>query len=257
MAGVKVDQPPLSTAIVDTRTGLATREFVNFIHRLWIRTGGNDDSSDYILKLLSSNKQDGSAGREKKEEFIDLSTNNRVLQYKFNMEVNSTDSMHEPSVLISQQNIFNEDSPQPPSSFLNIPFNSPDDVKKGVIAFNNIIPSGVILMWSGSIASIPSGYFICDGTNGTPDLRDSFIVGAGSTYSVGGTGGSAQFSGSTATSSTGASVSISSSEVEPVAIPGTGVNALTSATFNDTTHSHTIIVDTIPPYYALAFIMKG
>lgn len=53
------------------------------------------------------------------------------------------------------------------------------------------IPTGVITMWSGSIASIPGGWFLCDGTNGTPDLRNRFIVGAGSTYAVAATGGSA------------------------------------------------------------------
>lgn len=53
------------------------------------------------------------------------------------------------------------------------------------------IPSGVITMWSGSIASIPSGWVICDGLNGTPNLTDRFVVGAGSTYAVGGTGGAA------------------------------------------------------------------
>lgn len=39
-------------------------------------------------------------------------------------------------------------------------------------------PAGGIVMWSGSIASIPAGWALCDGTNGTPDLRDRFIVGA-------------------------------------------------------------------------------
>jgi hypothetical protein len=53
------------------------------------------------------------------------------------------------------------------------------------------LPSGVITMWSGSIASIPGGWYLCDGTNGTPNLRDRFIVGAGSSYSVAQTGGSA------------------------------------------------------------------
>lgn len=51
------------------------------------------------------------------------------------------------------------------------------------------IPSGIILLWSGSIASIPSGWALCNGSNGTPDLRDRFVVGAGNTYSVGDTGG--------------------------------------------------------------------
>jgi hypothetical protein len=51
--------------------------------------------------------------------------------------------------------------------------------------------TGMIILWSGSIASIPSGFALCDGTSGTPDLRDRFIVGAGSTYAVDATGGSA------------------------------------------------------------------
>jgi hypothetical protein len=55
----------------------------------------------------------------------------------------------------------------------------------------NGFPAGGIAMWSGSIASIPSGWFLCNGSNGTPDLRDRFIVGAGSTYAVAATGGSA------------------------------------------------------------------
>jgi hypothetical protein len=55
----------------------------------------------------------------------------------------------------------------------------------------NAIPSGLISMWSGSIASIPSGWALCDGTNSTPDLRDRFVVGAGSAYAVDATGGSA------------------------------------------------------------------
>lgn len=41
------------------------------------------------------------------------------------------------------------------------------------------IPSGVIVMWSGSIDSIPTDWVLCDGKNGTPDLRERFIVGAG------------------------------------------------------------------------------
>ena len=54
---------------------------------------------------------------------------------------------------------------------------------------HSIVPRGVILMWSGAIVDIPSGWSICDGTNSTPDLRSRFIVGAGSTYTVGNIGG--------------------------------------------------------------------
>jgi microcystin-dependent protein len=54
--------------------------------------------------------------------------------------------------------------------------------------FDIIMPSGLICMWSGT--QIPKGWYLCDGTNGTPDLRNRFIVGAGSGYTVGNTGGS-------------------------------------------------------------------
>ena len=52
------------------------------------------------------------------------------------------------------------------------------------------IPSGIIAMWSGASNAIPTGWALCDGNNNTPDLRNRFIVGAGSSYSVGNTGGS-------------------------------------------------------------------
>ena len=50
------------------------------------------------------------------------------------------------------------------------------------------IPSGAIVLWSGSVGSIPSGYYLCNGQNGTPNLQDSFIIGAGNAYSVGANG---------------------------------------------------------------------
>ena len=59
----------------------------------------------------------------------------------------------------------------------------------GTSAAVNPIPSGSIIMWSGSIGSIPVGYYLCNGSNGTPDLRDRFIIGAGNSYAVGATGG--------------------------------------------------------------------
>lgn len=53
------------------------------------------------------------------------------------------------------------------------------------------VPTGGIIMWSGSIASIPAGWFLCNGTNGTPNLTDRFVVMAGGAYAVGASGGSA------------------------------------------------------------------
>ena len=57
---------------------------------------------------------------------------------------------------------------------------------------NSGVPTGVIVIWSGAQADIPTGWVICDGNNSTPDLRSRFVIGAGSggLYSVGDTGGS-------------------------------------------------------------------
>ena len=52
-----------------------------------------------------------------------------------------------------------------------------------------LVPKGAIIIWSGSVNNIPSGWVLCDGTNGTPNLTDRFVLGAGSNYSVGSTGG--------------------------------------------------------------------
>jgi len=51
------------------------------------------------------------------------------------------------------------------------------------------IPQGGIGLWSGSLESIPEGFLICNGMNGTPDLRDRFVVGAGNAYARGAVGG--------------------------------------------------------------------
>ena len=61
------------------------------------------------------------------------------------------------------------------------------------VAISSIIPTGVILLWSGAISAIPSGWTLCDGTAGTPNLTDRFVIHAdadsGGTNDVGDTGG--------------------------------------------------------------------
>jgi len=133
------------------------------------------------------------------------------------------------------------------------------------------IPTGAILLWSGSLGSIPTGYALCDGTNSTPDLRDRFIVGAGSTYAVAATGGSADaivvththtatvtdpshshtYNGGSLTASgysPGGNIFASGNIATSTATTGITVsnaNAGTSGTGAN-----------LPPYYALAYIMK-
>ena len=52
-----------------------------------------------------------------------------------------------------------------------------------------VLPIGIIMIWSGSEDAIPNGWSLCNGSNGTPDLTDKFILGAGAKYGVGSLGG--------------------------------------------------------------------
>jgi hypothetical protein len=154
------------------------------------------------------------------------------------------------------------------------------------------IPSGGIIMWSGTVAAIPSGWFLCNGSNGTPDLRDRFIIGArqddagaaktnvtgaltvsggtkdainvshthtatvtdtGHTHTTelnytttGGAGSSRQWYGRTG------SLDVSgSSDAKASSAATTGVTVLNSTEGSSGTNAN------LPPYYALAFIMKS
>lgn len=144
-----------------------------------------------------------------------------------------------------------------------------------------LTPQGIIVMWSGSVASIPTGWHLCDGTNGTPNLQDRFVVGAGSTYAVGATGGSADAVAvaHTHTGSTG-SASITGNfsggrdrgyQSGVFSKVGTSSDFLGGSSGNgvkysmNATHSHIVTVNSagesgvgknLPPYYALAYIMK-
>jgi len=135
------------------------------------------------------------------------------------------------------------------------------------------IPAGGIFLWSGSIGSIPAGYVLCNGSNGTPDLRDRFIVGAGSTYAVDATGGSAN----------AIVVSHTHTATSTVTDPGhfhavNAANTAGSAAFGTSSGGGTLNTDSkvtgitvattnatagvsgtnanLPPYYALCYIMK-
>ena len=132
------------------------------------------------------------------------------------------------------------------------------------------VPVGGIIMWSGSTGSIPTGWALCNGGNGTPNLQDRFIVGAGNNYSPGNTGGSADAvvvshshtisdSGHThnftaVLSATGNTDSGSGDREPAPASTGTTQSATTGITINSAGESGT--GKNLPPYYALAFIMR-
>ena len=156
--------------------------------------------------------------------------------------------------------------------------NSTSNTQVATTAFvRNILPTGVITMWSGSVATIPSGWYLCDGANGTPDLRDRFIVGAGSTYSVAGTGGSAN---ATLVSHSHTATSVVTDPGHQHGYPGhlnggggnpggdlnglddygyktyfanTGISVGTTISTEGSSATNA----NLPPYYALAYIMKS
>jgi microcystin-dependent protein len=163
--------------------------------------------------------------------------------------------------------------------------------------FNGVVPVGGIIQWSGSIGNIPPGWALCDGSNGTPDMRDKFIVGAGGKYAVGATGGAATVDAShthgygtiaiasnvhshgvMGKTSSGAAHTLA---LESVAVQtGAGARVVQSVElFGAAAHSHSINFATaedahshsisgstatggnvkeenLPPFYALAFIMR-
>jgi len=139
------------------------------------------------------------------------------------------------------------------------------------------LPSGAIILWSGSIGSIPAGYYLCNGANGTPDLRDRFVVGAGNNYAVAATGGSADAI-VVSHNHTATSVVTDPGHAHTYQIATSKLNQSGSATgcFTNTTSATTstevtnISVATtisssgnsgtnanLPPYYALCYIMKS
>lgn len=134
-------------------------------------------------------------------------------------------------------------------------------------AGNGIIPVGGIIMWSGAPTAIPGGWALCDGGNGTPDLRSRFIVGASAAtgpsgltkYNKGDTGGEERHTLTIAempshNHSWGHGVERDDSgsggsynEYTQVGGSDTGVIGYTGGN-----QAH----ETRPPYYALAFIMR-
>ena len=117
-------------------------------------------------------------------------------------------------------------------------------------AFNQRVPVGGIIMWSGLETEIPSGWFLCDGSDGTPDLRNKFILAGdyGTTvYTVGQAGGEQW-------NSTGAFPVV---DGLPSLDPSVTVNADTGTSnvnLSNQAHEHPYL----PPFYTLAFLQyKG
>ena len=147
-------------------------------------------------------------------------------------------------------------------------------LESAITGIGAIVPSGVIVMWSGTITSIPTGWALCDGSSGTPDLRSRFIVGATSDASTGVTfnADTGVVSGAYAPGNTGGSVAHQLTIAEMPAHTHTynqNSNASTDHSGSDTISNNPSFSsqptgstggsdfhENRPPYFALAFIMK-
>lgn len=156
------------------------------------------------------------------------------------------------------------------------------------------IPSGVIVMWAGAVNNIPVGWAFCDGTNGTPDLRNRFIIAGGGAVNPNTTGGSSFLSlttsfagehdhgGSTAShtltinempnhnhsinnavgsaqvtsGTTNHQAFNTAQKITETGYTGGGQGHSHQILSTNTAHTHTVNGQYIPPYYALAYIMK-
>jgi hypothetical protein len=151
-------------------------------------------------------------------------------------------------------------------------------------AWGNAFVTGMIMLWSGSIASVPSGWALCNGSSGTPDLRNRFIIGAHSddagvakttiTGTATQTGGSkdAILVSHSHTAVTTATDSGHAHSYTSTQVPGGSgrsdrigvqLGATTGVGFANITASTSISTEgssgtnaNLPPYYALAYIMK-
>jgi len=142
------------------------------------------------------------------------------------------------------------------------------------------IPTNIIIMWSGAINEIPSGWFLCNGSNGTPNLVNRFVVGSGSKYLLDQNGGNKDAVNIEHTH-TATIQTTNNHQHSPINTgfnnnpPGTLDRFRTFGFANSSSvyasnsagaHSHTASITAaggsgtdknLPPYYALAYIMYG
>lgn len=107
------------------------------------------------------------------------------------------------------------------------------------------VPEGGIAIWSGSLATIPAGWVLCDGSNGTPDLRERFVLGAPAATDPGATGGANSFTLSESqlpAHTHSASSSTAGSHTHSGSTSSAGNHTHSASTSTDGNHNHTFRV---------------
>ena len=138
------------------------------------------------------------------------------------------------------------------------------NIQAGQVVGNSIFVQGMIIMWNNTVATIPTGFVLCDGSNGTPDLRGRFVVGhhpSNNDYDINDTGGSEsvtltvnQMPSHKHDTSVDNTKLFPSSGQTSINFGGAGGYPATTFTMSNTGggQSH----ENRPPFYALCYIMK-
>lgn len=138
-------------------------------------------------------------------------------------------------------------------------WNTIDAFVAGTIRDLMIDITGLIAFWSGAVVDIPTGWALCDGSSGTPDLRNLFIIGAGGAYDPGDTGGQATIDIQhlhTAGTLKGDTIENITDPDPPGIAAGAGSASHDHDVTGSTANAGSTALDILPPFYALAFVMK-
>ena len=138
------------------------------------------------------------------------------------------------------------------------------NIQAGQVVGNSIFVQGMIIMWNSTVATIPTGFVLCDGSNGTPDLRGRFVVGHHPTnndYEINDTGGSESV---TLTVAQMPSHKHDTTFDNKKYFPGGGSTSISfggaggypADTFTMSNEGGGQSHENRPPYYALCYIMK-
>lgn len=107
---------------------------------------------------------------------------------------------------------------------------------------------GTIVIWAGSVATIPPGWHLCDGNEGTPDLRDRFVVCTGPLFGLGATGGTSTHVHTVTTNGHFHTLPAGSGFKAGTEMRDFSNTVAPSGNTNSQNH--------LPPWYALAYIMR-
>lgn len=257
--------PQFTAPLVDPSTGKPTREWWLFLQHMWERTGGLTDMTDIEAVGLSRNRL-GNAGltpdairlRTRRERKADEIIPRRVRSDRKQPEApvvraRSDRRPDDAPRIHARQARKTEEAAPPRHAFPRL-----------VLTKEAYKPLTLIRLYTGLTADIPTGWQLADGTNGTPNMKDLFVVGAGNLYAKGTTGGSTTITANnlpththpyndkdtTYTANTVAVQSGAGTTVVQSLTSGGGDTARTSG--NNTTTA----TPYLPPYYAVAYIIN-